>query len=151
MENEEAISKFISPSNQPSDQLSNRPIINLPLGLALLLISLFCLSTLLSCCLNWLKLRTLLRSSLDDTDGRDIRIDITHHLPEEAADHAEMKMIRETEEQSWPVVMPGDRVPKFIAIACPSEPPVVRKLTVIRAEAMPPTLPVVTVPVPLYL
>ncbi|GLT93684.1 hypothetical protein SLE2022_114630 [Rubroshorea leprosula] len=146
MENEEAISNITSPSNQPS----NRPIINLLLGVSLLLISLFCVSTLLSYCLNWLKLRTLLRSSLDDTDGRDVRIDFTHHLPEEAADHAE-KRIRETEEQSMPVVMPGDRVPKFIAIACPSESPVVRKLTVIRAEAKPSTLPVVTVPVPLYL
>ncbi|GKV54022.1 hypothetical protein SLEP1_g60532, partial [Rubroshorea leprosula] len=85
MENEEAISNITSPSNQPS----NRPIINLLLGVSLLLISLFCVSTLLSYCLNWLKLRTLLRSSLDDTDGRDVRIDVTHHLPEEAADHAE--------------------------------------------------------------
>lgn len=85
MENEEATSNIISPSN--------RPIISLPLGLALLLISLFCVSTLLSCCLNWYKLRTLLRSSVDDTDGRDVPIDITDHLPEEAAgatDHAEV-------------------------------------------------------------
>lgn len=40
-------------------------------------------------------------------------------------------MAKQNQQQSLPVLMPGDQVPKFIAIACPCEPPVREKLTVI--------------------
>ena len=42
--------------------------------------------------------------------------------------------------QSLPVLMPGDQVPKFIAIACPCELPAVKKkITVIVDKPTPAT------------
>jgi len=53
---------------------SSRPSIGFPLGLALLLLMLFCMSAFFSCCLHWDKLRSLLHSSPDE--NADIEADI---------------------------------------------------------------------------
>lgn len=47
--------------------------------------------------------------------------------------------------QSLPVLMPGDAVPKFIALPCPCEPPKEEKF-VPTAQKPPPKLPRVAVP-----
>ncbi|KAG6786370.1 hypothetical protein POTOM_007970 [Populus tomentosa] len=51
--------------------------------------------------------------------------------------------LKKNQGQSLPVLMPGDRVPKFIAMACPCEPPRTEKITVQIQK--PPSFPV-----PLY-
>ncbi|GKV19946.1 hypothetical protein SLEP1_g30139 [Rubroshorea leprosula] len=105
---------------------SNRPSIGFPLGVALLLIFLLCMSTLLSCWLKWHELRRLLWSSgEEDDDGSTVQIDIaTLPVATTVGPYPVEKPVvdvTEDEGRNRPVLMPGDRVPKFIAIACPYE------------------------------
>uniref|UniRef100_A0A2P2PJZ3 Hydroxyproline-rich glycoprotein family protein n=1 Tax=Rhizophora mucronata TaxID=61149 RepID=A0A2P2PJZ3_RHIMU len=105
------------------DEESARPSIGFPLGLSLLLFMLFSMSMLFTCCLHWDKLRSLLGFS-SDGDA---------HVPEADAVHVPQKsasprISKQNPAQSLPVLMPGDQVPKFIAMACPSEP---RRLNII--------------------
>ncbi|XP_059461550.1 uncharacterized protein At5g65660-like [Corylus avellana] len=99
------------------DESSSRPSIGFPLGLALLLMMLFFMSAFFSCCLHWDKLRSLLHPSrhLD----ADLEADIKPLPPH--------KMPKQEESQSFSVLMPGDQVPKFIAMACPCRPPIYEK------------------------
>jgi len=48
--------------------------------------------------------------------------------------------LKRNQGQSLPVLMPGDQVPKFIAMACPCEPPRTEKITVQIQK--PPSFPV---------
>ncbi|KAG4194008.1 hypothetical protein F383_22761 [Gossypium arboreum] len=107
---------------------SSRPAIGFPLGLALLLILLFCISAVLICYLNWQKLRVLiLRSS--DQDQDDIESDIGRS-PELEVSSTVMKPKGKIVGQSMPVLMPGDKVPRFIAMASPCEPPRTETITI---------------------
>ena len=54
--------------------------------------------------------------------------------------------LKQNERQSLPVLMPGDKVPKFIALPCPCEPP--REEKVVVKVTKPPKPP--RMPVPLY-
>ncbi|XP_062164519.1 uncharacterized protein At5g65660-like [Alnus glutinosa] len=96
---------------------SSRPSIGFPLGLALLLLMLFSMSAFFSCCLHWDKLRSLLHSSPDE--NADIEADIKPLPP--------LKTPKQAESHSLTVLMPGDQVPKFIAMACPCRPPLYEK------------------------
>ena len=40
------------------------------------------------------------------------------------------QIIKRDESQSFSVLMPGDQVPKFIAMACPCRPPLAEKVTI---------------------
>ncbi|GMY17483.1 hypothetical protein FCV25MIE_12722 [Fagus crenata] len=124
-------------SMEDSKDASTQPLIGFPLGLALLLILLFCMSAFFSCCFHWDKLRSLLISS------RNVNIDdIESDIPESPRKPVipPHKMSKISESQSLSVLMPGDQVPKFIAIACPCRPPLVGKVTI--EVQKPPTFPV---------
>ncbi|XP_076906318.1 uncharacterized protein At5g65660-like [Bidens hawaiensis] len=91
---------------------SSRPTLGFPLGTGLLLIVIFSLSGILSCCYHWDKLRHLRLASFSHNDD-DISPSKPNHTCSEAL---------EKENQSFPVVMPGDRIARFIALPCPCEP-----------------------------
>ncbi|KAA3476593.1 Hydroxyproline-rich glycoprotein family protein [Gossypium australe] len=109
---------------------SSRPAIGFPLGLALLLILLFCISAVLLCYLYWQKLRALiLRSS--DQDQNDIESDIGSFTgPRSFVPCHGTKPKGKIVGQSMPVLMPGDKVPRFIAMASPCEPPRTETITI---------------------
>ncbi|XP_021832183.1 uncharacterized protein At5g65660-like [Prunus avium] len=106
-------------------EASTRPNLAFPVGLALLLFLLLSISAFFLCCLHWDRLRALIFSSVEDNPADQIEpeLDQKPALPN--------MMAKQNQQQSLPVLMPGDQVPKFIAIACPCEPPVREKLTVI--------------------
>ncbi|KAK9066961.1 hypothetical protein SSX86_014285 [Deinandra increscens subsp. villosa] len=90
---------------------SSRPTLGFPLGTALLLIVIFSLSGIFSCCYHWDKLRHLRGSlSSEEEDQSDSKPKPTYS-----------EKLR-NENQSLPVVMPGDRIATFIALPCPCEP-----------------------------
>ncbi|KAK9215867.1 hypothetical protein WN944_007873 [Citrus x changshan-huyou] len=97
--------------NDEEASSSNRPSIGFPLGLALLLMMLFCMSGVLTCCLNWHKVRSLLIHADNDNIQTNIHHLHTFQAPEQ------------NQIQSLLVSMPGDQVPKFVAMACPCKPP----------------------------
>ncbi|KAF5780241.1 hypothetical protein HanRHA438_Chr11g0483381 [Helianthus annuus] len=101
---------------------STRPTLGFPLGTALLLLVIFSLSGILSCCYHWDKLRHVRASFLGADD-----YDQSPSKPRNTFSEA-----KETEKQSFPVVMPGDRIARFIAMPCPCEPP--RQETVVVEE-----------------
>lgn len=40
------------------------------------------------------------------------------------------QMVKQEHAQSLPVLMPGDEIPKFIAMACPRQPPKDERITI---------------------
>ncbi|GFP87517.1 uncharacterized protein at5g65660 [Phtheirospermum japonicum] len=88
----------------------SRPSLGFPLGTALLLVVIFSLSGIFSCCYHWDKLRRSLSHHAADleADG-DSR-------PRQAYNHANVQNLKQQENQSLPVIMPGDNVPRFIAL-----------------------------------
>ncbi|KAL4604409.1 hypothetical protein ACB092_10G191500 [Castanea dentata] len=105
---------------------STRPLISFPVGLALLLILLLCMSAFFYCCFQWEKLRSLFISSMDDNIS-DIEADVPNSPRKPLPPH---KITKRDESQSFSVLMPGDQVPKFIAMACPCRPPLAEKVTI---------------------
>ncbi|KAL4333658.1 hypothetical protein GQ457_07G024430 [Hibiscus cannabinus] len=114
-------------NEESSSSTSSRPIIGYPLGVALLLILLFCISGFLIGCVNWHKLQALiLRYSPDHDHNDNTRSDIDRSpdvRPPFLAT-AGQKLVG----QSLPVLMPGDEVPRFLAMACPCEPATIEKI-----------------------
>ncbi|CAN4123639.1 unnamed protein product [Withania somnifera] len=108
---------------------SSRPSLGFPLGTALLLLVIFSLSGVFSCCYHWDKIRSLRRRSLADLEAGDD--------PSSLKDkHTNMQ----NQSQSMPaVLMPGDQVPKFIAMPSPCQPPIPEK--VVMEKQKPPQLP----------
>ncbi|KAL9659741.1 hypothetical protein QQ045_024550 [Rhodiola kirilowii] len=96
-----------SPDYPPPLVDASRPSLGFPLGTALLLLVIFSLSGIFSCCYHWDKLRSLRRLPYDD------------HLESKLPNNNNNK---NSAQQSLPVVMPGDEVPRFIALPCPCEP-----------------------------
>ncbi|KAK6923221.1 hypothetical protein RJ641_011525 [Dillenia turbinata] len=125
-----------SPDYSPTHGDASRPYIGFPLGTALLLIIIFSLSGLFSCCYHWDKLRSLRRSYSDDTDP-----DSDDHPVKAKPLNMNSK---QKETQSVPVLMPGDDIPMFIAMPCPTEPPRLEKIVVEIPK--PPKLPRFPVP-----
>ncbi|KAK1410354.1 hypothetical protein QVD17_36890 [Tagetes erecta] len=107
----------------PQHHDSSRPIIGFPLGTALLLIVVFSISGIFSCCYHWDKLRHL-RGDFADQD---------HHESPSKPQPIYSDNKRE-EDQSLPVIMPGDQFARFIAMPCPCEPPRQGKITVEEIE-----------------
>ncbi|XP_057420591.1 uncharacterized protein At5g65660-like [Lotus japonicus] len=119
---------------------ASRPSLGFPLGTALLLIIIFSLSGILSCCYHWDKLRSL-RQSYPNAD------------PEIPSSPTKSKLhtteLSKNRGQSVPVMMPGDEVPKFIAMPCPCEPS--RPESIVVTVEKPPPKPRRQLPIPLYL
>ncbi|KAK1555365.1 hypothetical protein Q3G72_025390 [Acer saccharum] len=117
-----------------NEEVAARPCVSFPLGLALLLVLLFCMSGFLCCCLHWNKIRSLFRGFRDDdtdsiADSAQININQLHQI-KPASLHM---MSKENQPESLLVSMPGDRVPKFVAMKCrPCDPiiPVLDKLVI---------------------
>ncbi|CAI9752968.1 unnamed protein product [Fraxinus pennsylvanica] len=121
----------------PSHGGGSRPSLGFPLGTALLLVVIFSLSGVFSCLYHWDKLRSLHRSNDDlEADGDQ--------------GPSKMKVLRmnlkQDKNQSFPVIMAGDDVPKFIAMPCPRKPPLPAKISVeVKKPVKPPPIAV-----PLY-
>ncbi|THU73141.1 hypothetical protein C4D60_Mb04t19660 [Musa balbisiana] len=107
--------------NHPS-----RPTLGFPLGTALLLIVIFCLSGIFSCCYHWEKLRSF-RDRRRRRHGNQPSLDAVEdgQLPQFSQSSPASKVALQHEENkveripSFPVIMPGDRMPKFMAWPCP--------------------------------
>ncbi|KAI3977055.1 hypothetical protein MKX01_032170 [Papaver californicum] len=87
--------------------------IGFPLGTALLIIVVFCLSGVISCCYHWDKLRPLRPFSVNADLEANTSIKIIPTYPS----------LNINQSESLPVLMPGDDIPRFIAMPCPCEPP----------------------------
>ncbi|XP_057442400.1 uncharacterized protein At5g65660-like [Lotus japonicus] len=110
------------------DTAASRVSIELPLGLALLFASLLFICVFFCCCLHWKKLKTLFPSSGADTSQAHMQqVDLTSS-PQKPA--FPVLMMKQNYAQSLPVLMPGDEIPKFIATACPCEPPRDERITI---------------------
>ncbi|RDY11292.1 hypothetical protein CR513_04064, partial [Mucuna pruriens] len=97
---------------------TSRPSLGFPLGTALLLIIIFSLSGIFSCCYHWDKLRSFRRS-------------LFHPDPAPSHTHSSPSMeVKQSEGDSFPVLMPGDQLPKFIAMPCPCQPSRLDKILV---------------------
>ncbi|XP_043710854.1 uncharacterized protein At5g65660-like [Telopea speciosissima] len=119
--------------SEPQQSDASRPSIGFPLGTALLLIVMFCLSGFFSCCFHWDKRRSLRRSFFDDNDPN---FDTTPQSPSKSKPtHLDSKL---NKNDSLPVVMPGDKIPKFIALPCPCEPPRPEKIALVVHKPLPP-------------
>ncbi|KAL1327438.1 uncharacterized protein At5g65660 isoform X2 [Arachis ipaensis] len=114
---------------------ASRPSLGFPLGTALLLIIIFTLSGVFSCCYHWDKFRSFRQSQFPSSPTKS-------NLNEPK---------KQNREESLPVLMPGDQLPKFIAMPCPCQPPRTHKEhednTVIVRVEKPLQLPAI----PLYL
>ncbi|KAK9670138.1 hypothetical protein RND81_13G180200 [Saponaria officinalis] len=135
-------SPVYSPVLHPHHNTNNdasRPSLGFPLGTALLLIVIFSLSGIFSCCYHWDKFRALRQSYSDQLDL-------------EAANPSKPNPIllkqNKEEMQSVPVIMPGDQIAKFIAMPCPCQPPHSELHVAVPIVTKPPKPP--RFPVPLY-
>nr|XP_009596777.1 uncharacterized protein At5g65660-like [Nicotiana tomentosiformis]XP_016497044.1 PREDICTED: uncharacterized protein At5g65660-like [Nicotiana tabacum] len=114
----------------PSHSDPSRPSLGFPLGTALLLLIIFSLSGIFSCCYHWDKLRSLRRSFSDPEAGDD-----PSSLKSERA-HTNWKQNQISNMSA--VLMPGDQVPKFIALPCPCQPLRPGKVVVEMQQPPPP-------------
>ncbi|XP_060195517.1 uncharacterized protein At5g65660-like [Lycium barbarum] len=97
---------------------SSRPSLGFPLGTAFLLLVIFSLSGLFSCCYHCNKIRSLRRAF---TNGIDLEAG-----DDPASFKSKLTYMNEKQNQSHSmpaVLMPGDQVPKFIALPCSCQPP----------------------------
>ncbi|PIN02191.1 hypothetical protein CDL12_17596 [Handroanthus impetiginosus] len=103
--------------------MDSRPSLGFPLGTALLMMVIFTLTGIISCCYHWDKLRR-------------------YHAAADSADIGPSDMdLKQKQKQSLPVIMPGDNVPRFIALPCPCEPPRLGKIIVDVQKQPPPPPP----------
>ncbi|CAL1381032.1 unnamed protein product [Linum trigynum] len=115
---------------------ASRPSLGFPLGTALLLVVIFSLSGIFSCGYHWDKLRSLRRGfSRDPAAGEDLDIEAPPFKP--MPPHFDVKP---SKEESLPVVMPGDRIAKFMALPCPCQPARAERV-VLKVEKKPPSKP----------
>ncbi|KAK9134187.1 hypothetical protein Syun_013517 [Stephania yunnanensis] len=107
-----------------------RPSLGFPLGTALLLMTVFCLSGVFSCCYHWEKLRSIRnRGSRSSSAVGDV--EAAHEVASSSSSpssstvkpsgpHARPDWNKERKIcQSVPVLMPGEEAPTFIAMPCP--------------------------------
>ncbi|KGN48673.1 uncharacterized protein At5g65660 [Cucumis sativus] len=106
-----------SPNFSPPHSDPSRPSLGFPLGTALLLLVIFTLSGIFSCCYHWDKLRSLRRSS-----SQPLRDHRHLHLQSPPSKSNPTPDLEKNQRESLSVLMPGDSIPKFIAMPCPREP-----------------------------
>ncbi|OIV93015.1 hypothetical protein TanjilG_20677 [Lupinus angustifolius] len=123
---------------------TSRPSLGFPLGTALLLIIIFTLSGIFSCCYHREKFRSL-QTSLSQSN--------TTHTPTHQSSSPNSNInsteSKQNKGQSMPVLMPGDDVPKFIAMPCPCQPSLPERI-IVTVEKPPPAPKPPRMPVPLY-
>ncbi|CAN0921905.1 Uncharacterized protein At5g65660 [Linum grandiflorum] len=85
------------------------PVIGVPLGLALLLVTLLAMCGVFICCLYWDRIPIFAQPP------HDLHYPPTHNI--KPSSHHLNKV------ESLPVMMPGDQVPSFIAMSCPCNKP----------------------------
>ncbi|CAL5348943.1 unnamed protein product [Camellia sinensis] len=94
----------------------SRPSIGYPLGLALLMVMLLCMSGFFSCCYHWDKLRSLLLLHSSTAENRTSQSQqLTPHslLPKTTLKE------EKNQSESLTVLMPGDKFPNFVALPSP--------------------------------
>ncbi|RWW11536.1 hypothetical protein GW17_00024849 [Ensete ventricosum] len=113
----------------PAINHPSRPTLGFPLGTALLLIVIFCLSGIFSCCYHWEKLRSLRDRLRGRRHGNQPSLDAVEdaQLPQFTLSSPASKLALQHQNKveriaSFPVIMPGDRMPKFMAWPCPCPP-----------------------------
>ncbi|WVZ20029.1 hypothetical protein V8G54_007351 [Vigna mungo] len=105
------------------DDASSGASIAFPLGLALLIAVLFFFCSFFCCCLHWEKLRPFFPfSSGNITSLPHHTQPLTPMTPPPHKPGFPLLMMKQNSGESFPVLMPGDEVPKFIALACPCQP-----------------------------
>ncbi|KAK4354741.1 hypothetical protein RND71_026935 [Anisodus tanguticus] len=102
-----------SESSSSSSSSSSRPTIAFPLGLALLVLVLVCMTGIFSCCYHWNKLRSLLHSD----DHLDVQSSSNDAIVSPNSKTLQAKEQKNGE--SLTILMPGDDVPKFVALPSP--------------------------------
>ncbi|XP_010934375.1 uncharacterized protein At5g65660 [Elaeis guineensis] len=127
----------------PPAHLSSRPTLGFPLGTALLLVVIFCLSGVFSCCYHWDKLRSL-RRRLGRTSNPVQPADDNHHqhlptsMPSPPAKLLfKLQNYKLEKDESLPVIMPGDRIPRFMAWPCPCQPSLASTETMVPTPSIP--------------
>ncbi|XP_020240367.1 uncharacterized protein At5g65660 [Cajanus cajan] len=119
------------------DTAATRVSIGFPLGLALLFVCLLFICGFFCCCLHWNRLQSFLRSHGIINPQT---LEHTHIQAELASPYQKpafpVVMMKQNYAKSLPVLMPGDDIPKFIATACPCEPPRDERITIhVQKEA----------------
>ncbi|XP_047335760.1 uncharacterized protein At5g65660-like [Impatiens glandulifera] len=101
-----------------------RPTLGFPLGTGLLIFVIFSLSGLFSCCYHWDRVQSLRRSFFPNNHDLEApsAADADDGSPSKPTNLPPLHKVK-MERQSLPVIMPGDRMPTFIALPCPCEPP----------------------------
>ncbi|GAB2283021.1 hypothetical protein Dimus_017552 [Dionaea muscipula] len=129
----------------PHGDLS-RPSLGFPLGAALLIVVIFTLSGIFSCCYHWDRLRSLRQHSSRTTESRSDDLEASPAAGSASRSNTILKG-----EKMPAVLMPGDHVPKFIAVPCPCNPPrpEAEKYHATHEQALKPPKPP-PYPVPLY-
>ncbi|CAM0878305.1 unnamed protein product [Alopecurus aequalis] len=106
---------------------SSRPTLGFPLGTALLLLVIFSLSGIFSCCYHWDRLRLLWSRHPAMLEEGQITVISIGSAPSKAT--SEQKSEKAGKECGLPVIMPGDNIARFFARPCPHEicPPAAEK------------------------
>ncbi|KAK7301069.1 hypothetical protein RJT34_11928 [Clitoria ternatea] len=111
------------------DTAATRVSIGFPLGLALLFLCLLFICSFFCCCLHWHKLHFLFTSSFTPQSFQQAQIP-THLTSSPQKPVLPVVMMKKDYAESLPVLMPGDDIPKFIATACPCQPPRDERITI---------------------
>ncbi|XP_051231150.1 uncharacterized protein [Lolium perenne] len=98
---------------------SSRPTLGFPLGTALLLLVIFSLSGIFSCCYHWDRLRLLWSRHPAMLQEGQLTVITIGSVPSKAA--SQHKNEKAAKECGLPVIMPGDNIAKFFARPCPHE------------------------------
>ncbi|RDX83035.1 hypothetical protein CR513_36095, partial [Mucuna pruriens] len=109
------------------DTSSGGVSIGFPLGLALLVALLLFVCCFFCCCLHWEKLQPMFLLFGVITTHPPTQ---PHSTPPPHKQPSPLLMMKHNRGESLPVLMPGDEIPKFIALACPCQPPKNERITV---------------------
>lgn len=134
-----------SPYHSGPASSGSRPSLGFPLGTALLLLVIFSLSGVFSCCYHWEKLRRTF-SLRPLGAAHDLE---AYGSPGPSKPKPSNQESGKGEIQTLPVIiMPGDNVPKFIALPCPCEPLRQDEFVVHHVETPPTKMPSPTTATP---
>ncbi|KAF3335155.1 hypothetical protein FCM35_KLT19662 [Carex littledalei] len=101
----------------------SRPTLGFPLGTALLIFVIFSLSGIFSGCYHWEKIRAF-RQQMRRGEHENQEDQTSDHHISVSIPSSPSKIIKEEmkeKNQGLPVIMPGDPIPKFIAMPCPCQ------------------------------
>ncbi|KAK7410429.1 hypothetical protein VNO78_01208 [Psophocarpus tetragonolobus] len=116
------------------EDTSNGISIGFPLGLALLVALLLFICCFFCCCLHWERLQPFCFCGVIHTQPL-TQPHLTPSPPHKPG--FPVLMMKNNRTESLPVLMPGDEIPKFIALPCPSQPPTNERITIHVHKAAP--------------